>query len=177
MEERHEHAGELVLGLAALFEEINQQYFDGFLDAPDLVWNTRLRSSAGRFIPGSRKYFMSFPAKIEIASYLMEEVRARELVRDTLAHEMIHYWLWIRKKPYGHTPEFLAKMKQMGVSRYNSVPRIRPPKYLYQCQACGKDFPAKKRLGALACAICCKAHAGGRYDSRFKLVLRQNLKV
>lgn len=168
--------GNWVCSLEGLFQEVNQQFFDGFLDCPDLVWNTRLRSSAGRFVPGSRKYFMTFPAKIEIASYLMEELKASELIRDTLAHEMIHYWLWVRKRPYGHTPEFLTKMREMGVSRYNSVPRLRPPKYLYQCQACKKDFPTQKRLGPLACAICCKAYSGGRYDARFKLILKQSLR-
>jgi predicted SprT family Zn-dependent metalloprotease len=168
--------GELVCSLVPLFREVNERFFDGFLDCPDLVWNTRLRSSAGRFVPGSRRYFITFPAKIEIASYLMEEANADELIRDTLAHEMIHYWLWVRKRPYGHSPEFLTKMKEMGVSRYNSVPRVRPPKYLYQCLACSRDFPARKRLGPLACAICCKAYSGGRYDARFKLVLKASLR-
>ncbi|MBI2712802.1 MAG: SprT-like domain-containing protein [Bdellovibrio sp.] len=158
--------------LSGFFQEVNQAHFDGFLDPPDLIWNTRLRSSAGRFVPGSRKYFMNFPPKIEIASYLMDEERAGELIRDTLAHEMIHYWLWVRKKPYGHTAEFLQKMRQMGVSRYNSVPRTRPAKYLYSCLGCKKDFPTKKRLGNLACATCCKAFSNGKYDSRFKLVLK-----
>jgi predicted SprT family Zn-dependent metalloprotease len=156
-----------------LFLEINDLHFDGFLDIPDLCWNSRLRASAGRFIPGSRKFIKAFPPKIEIASYLVEEKNAPVLICDTLAHEMIHYWLWVRQRPYGHTPEFLSKMKKMGVSRYNPVPRVRPYKYLYHCLTCKKDFPARRKLGPLACADCCKRHAGGKYDSRFKLVLLQ----
>jgi SprT-like protein len=161
--------------LADIFEKINQESFDGFLDVPALRWNSRLRSSAGRFIPGRRRFWEECPPVIEIASYLLEEAQAEDLIYDTLAHEMIHYWLWVRRKPYGHTPEFLAKMKAMGVSRYNQVPRTRPFKYLYRCPSCQKDFPAKRKLGVLACANCCKRFANGKFDRRFELVLQQVL--
>ena len=56
--------------LEAIFQEINEKHFDGFLDAPVLEWNSRLRSAAGRFIPGRRKFFHQAPPKIEVASYL-----------------------------------------------------------------------------------------------------------
>jgi predicted SprT family Zn-dependent metalloprotease len=111
------------------------------------------------------------PPKIEIASYLLEEVQAHHHVYDTLAHEMIHYWLWVRRRPYGHTPEFLEKMRLMGVLRYNPIPRKRPHKYQYQCGFCQQIFPARKKLGALACLACCKKYSNGKYDIRFKLVL------
>ncbi len=161
----------LSVDLYTLFSEINTTHFDGFLEAPVLSWNTRLRSSAGRFIPGSRKFLNTFPPRIEIASYLQEEQNAYTLIYDTVGHEVIHYWLWVRRRPYGHTAEFLQKMRQMGVSRYNPVPRLRPYKYLYQCQACLKRFPARKKLGTLACANCCTQYSQGKYDSRFQLVL------
>lgn len=163
--------GTPLLSLPTLFGEINRLHFDQFLDPPELCWNSRLRASAGRFIPGSRKFWRAFPPRIEVASYLMEEANAEALVYDTVAHEMIHYWLWVLQRPYGHTPEFLAKMKQMGVSRYNPVPRLRPYKYIYRCPACNKSFPARRRLGVLACASCCKTHNQGKYDVRFKLIL------
>ncbi len=163
------------MDLTSIFQRINLQHFDGFLDLPQLVWNSRLRSSAGRFIPGSRKWINQAPPKIEVASYLLEETRAAELIEDTIAHEMIHYWLWVRRKPYGHTSEFMQKMREMGVSRYNSVPKLRPYRYVYRCTSCSRDFPAKKKLGVLACANCCKAHSGGRFDPRFKLVLSRAL--
>lgn len=161
--------------LPALFEKINQTHFDSFLDVPPLEWNSRLRSSAGRFIPGSRKFFRDAPPKIEVASYLLTEPKAFELIQDTLAHEMIHYWLWIRRRPYGHTGEFLEKMRAMGVSRYNPVPRKRPFKYIYRCFSCEGEFPARRKLGPLACARCCKQHSGGRYDARFLLALHKNV--
>ena len=159
--------------LELIFLQINEKHFDGFLDPPALQWNSRLRSSAGRFFPGSRRGFIEFPAKIEIASYLIHEAQAQALIVDTLGHEMIHYWLWVRRRPYGHTPEFWTKMREMGVSRYNSVPRVRPFKYLYRCQECLKDFPARRKLGPLACAECCKLYNQGKYDPKYRLVLQK----
>jgi len=159
----------------AVFTEINLKSFDGFLDPPVLRLNSRLRSSAGRFIPGSRRFFREAPPTIEIASYLLEEPQAKDLVADTVAHEMIHYWLWVRRRPYGHSAEFYEKMREMGVSRYNPVPRNRPYRYIYRCGGCEKEFPAKRRLGVLACAECCKVHARGKFDPRFKLELLRSL--
>ncbi len=162
--------------LAILFQEINVEHFDGFLEAPMLKWNSRLRSSAGRFIPGSRRFFHQAPPCIEVASYLLAETGAEALIRDTMAHEMIHYWLWVRRQPYGHTGEFLRKMRAMGTTRYNPVPKLRTPKYIYRCPACSRDFPARRRLGVLACLDCCKREAGGKFDRRFKLVLHAQLR-
>ncbi len=161
--------------LLQYFHEINARWFDSFLEPPVLRWNSRLRSSAGRFFPGSRKFLSQVPPAIEVASYLLEEGNREALIRDTMAHEMIHYWLWVRHKPYGHTDEFWTKMTEMGVSRYNPVPRVRPYRYLYRCAGCGKDFPARRKLGNLACADCCQKHSGGRYDARFRLALVRTL--
>jgi predicted SprT family Zn-dependent metalloprotease len=160
--------------LVEIFWEVNEAHFDGFLDLPLLRWNARLRSSAGRFIPGSRKWIRRSPPVIEIASYLCEESNALVFIRDTIAHEMIHYWLWVRRRLYGHTPEFYEKMTQMGVSRYNPVPRTQSYKYVYRCMYCESEFPARRKLGPLACAQCCRQHARGKYDPRFKLELARN---
>ncbi len=162
--------------LEAIFQEINAKHFDGFLDAPVLGWNSRLRSAAGRFIPGSRNLFHRAPPKIEVASYLLDEEGAEALIRDTIAHEMIHLWLWVRRRPYGHTEEFLTKMRLMGTTRYNPVPKLRGPKYIYRCPNCGKDFPARRKLGVLACLDCCKRESGGKFDRRFRLVIAEQLR-
>jgi predicted SprT family Zn-dependent metalloprotease len=126
-------------------------------------------------MPGHRKFLREAPPTIEIASYLLEEPNAAALVADTLGHEMIHYWLWVRRRPYGHTPEFWQKMELMGVNRYNTVPRARPYRYIYVCPGCEGKYPARKRLGVLACARCCKQHGDGRFDARFKLRLDRQL--
>jgi predicted SprT family Zn-dependent metalloprotease len=161
--------------LSALFERINREHFDGFLDEPGLRFNSRLRTSAGRFLPGSRRWWIDQPPIIEVASYLLTETDGERHVADTMAHEMIHYWLWVRRRPYGHTEEFLAKMRLMGASRYNEVPRRRPHRYLYGCPGCRAEFRARKLLGKLACKECCRTQAGGKYDSRFRLELLRKL--
>lgn len=111
------------MDLAAIFNELNHKHFDGFLEAPKLAWNSRLRKSAGRFIPARRKWFKKFPPTIEVASYLLGKPNPEKLVTDTMAHEMIHYWLWVRGQPYGHTPEFYKKLKIVGAPRYNLNPK------------------------------------------------------
>lgn len=160
------------IDLHQIFRELCREHFDGFLDAPGLRWNARLRTSAGRFIPGSRKDPGQAPPVIEVASYLLNEEGGDALIAATLAHEMIHYWLWVRGRPYGHTEEFIAKMKLMGARRYNPAPMRRPYRYVYVCGACEKEFPARVKLGPLACATCCREHSEGKFDLRFQLVLK-----
>jgi len=161
--------------MEAIFDELNQTHFDGFLERPKLEWNSRLRVSAGRFFPGGRRLFAFYPPRIEVASYLKEEAEALKHIRDTLAHEMVHYWLWVRRRPYGHTAEFNTKIKAIGASRYNPVPRQRPMKYVYRCASCAKEFFVRKKLGTLACAKCCTAYASGRFDRKFQLMLDRQL--
>lgn len=166
--------------LHAVFAELNRSHFGGTLAVPKIFWNTRLRTSAGRFFPGRRQRGLPFfsskrpphPPSIEIARYLLEEPNGQELVRMTLGHEMIHYWLWLRGRPCGHTDEFKSKMREMKVPRYNPVPRKRQAKYVYSCPECRAEFSARRRWRNLACAACCKAHAGGKYDARFRLELK-----
>ncbi len=159
------------MDLCPHFEQLNQQFFDGFLEPPVLRWNSRLRASAGRFIPGSRKWHVEQPPVIEIASYLLErEEDAGFWILDTLGHEMIHYWLWVRHRPYGHTEEFWQKMKAIGVSRYNQVPKRRPFLHMYRCPGCNQEFPTRRKLSKkFACAKCCKKHNRGFFDSKFRL--------
>lgn len=164
--------------LIQYFHEWNDSHFEGLLALPELRWNSRLRTAAGRFSPPRRPFaWRGDSAVIEIASYLLEKTEGQELVRDTLGHELIHYWLWARGKPYGHTREFLQKMKSMGVSRYNDHPKRNPIRYLYRCLHCSKAYPARKKLQNLACASCCKKYSRGRYHARFKLVFDSHLET
>ena len=95
-----------MIDLAELFERINSAHFDGFLEAPRLRWNGRLCSSAGRFIPGRKRFLTEFPPTIEVASYLVEENQAEALVADTLAHEMIHLRQHLTGDRELHGPRF-----------------------------------------------------------------------
>ena len=72
------------LDLVRMFSEWNLKSFHGKLPVPEIRWNSRLKSSAGRFIPGAKRSI------IEIAGYLTQEENAEALIRDTMGHEMIH---------------------------------------------------------------------------------------
>ena len=50
----------------------------------------------------------------------------------------------------------------------------RPPKYVGRCPRCGATRPfARRPKRRYACAACCRAHAGGRFDPRFELGIQQ----
>lgn len=132
---------------------------------PELRWNSRLQTTAGRFMPDKKNPI------IEVAEYLLEEENAEKFVRDTLGHEMIHYWLYKARKPYGHTSEFHEKMEEIGVSRYNPVPRHRPFKHCYVCDRCESKVWVRRLLKGAACADCCNQYANGGYDPQFQLSL------
>ncbi len=156
--------------LHPIFDELNQQHFKGELPLPHLVWNPRLSSTAGRFCPGSRAFFRPRPPIIEVATYLSELPDGAMHVRDTVLHEMIHYYLWHRNRPHGHTAEFHAIMRKVGAKRYNPVPKERAALHWYECPNCKHGFPTRRRLGISACAKCCGKFARGQYDERFRLV-------
>jgi len=166
--------------LQAAFQRVNSWGFSGELPLIRLSWNSRLRSSAGRFFSGSPLWRdpqgrplipERLAPRIEIASYLLKQERAAELIVDTMAHEMIHFWLWYRRKPFGHTALFHRKLKELGASRYNTVPQRQNYKYIYECPRCLGRFPTRRRLSNVACLKCCRVFASGRFDSRFRLQL------
>jgi predicted SprT family Zn-dependent metalloprotease len=156
--------------LNELFQRLNQEHFNGSLPPPDLLWNSRLSSAAGRFTPGSRS--TGKRPLIEIASYLRDLSDGPTHVRATLLHEMVHYLLWHQRRPHGHTGEFKKILKSVGAPRYNPVPRLRPPKYSYICGNCQTTVLARRKLGTVACALCCKKLNGGRFHRNFLLELQ-----
>lgn len=155
--------------LEQLFQELNLRHFQGELPLLKLTWNPRLRSTAGRFGPGSRNPLRPRAPLIEIAAYLEKIPEGEYHVKDTLLHEMIHYYLWFKKKPYGHTSEFHAIMKRVGARRYNPVPKLSPIKHWYECPKCLIRVPARRKLGPSACAVCCKKFNRGEFSALYVL--------
>lgn len=158
------------MNLLPLFEELNRLHFQGELPPPLFVWNSRLRSAAGRFAPGS-KFPPIRPARIELAEYLLKIENSSHHIRDTLLHEMVHYYLWNRRQPWGHTAEFKEILKRVGASRYNTVPQKGPPRFRYQCPQCREIYGTKRKIRPSACLPCCRKFSRGRFDRRFSLVL------
>ncbi len=144
--------------LAGFFDRYNWMFFDGKLPRARIEYSNRMRS-AGSYTPSDklikigRKYHEVFPDEIG----------------DTLKHEMIHI-LHIR-----HDAAFKAEAARVGASvKARSHPSLRrPPKYVYVCRNCSKEYPRQKRLRMASCGDCSR---GGRFDSRHKLELKASRK-
>jgi len=141
--------------LYRLFDQYNWTYFRGQLRRPTIQYSDRM-TMAGAYLPEqriiriSRRYHRLFP----------------EEITDTLKHEMIHL---IHLK---HDARFKAEAGRVGASvKARTHPSLgRPPKYVYECRECRTEFPRQKRLVLASCGYCSPR---GRYDVRFKLVLKK----
>lgn len=164
-EARQNHAA-VAVGLAAvsaaelpplsdlyrLFDEYNWLYFGGKLPKVRIEYSPRM-SSAGSYTPSQklirigRKYHELFP----------------EDISDTLKHEMIHLI------HLNHDKAFRAEANRIGTSvKAKPHPALhKPPRYIYACPNCGREYPRQKRLRMSSCGSCSPRH----YDDRYKLRL------
>ena len=141
--------------LYRMFDRFNWLHFDGRLPRVEIEYSTRM-SSAGSYTPQrrliriGRKYHELFP----------------EELTDTLKHEMIHIL------HFRHGAAFKAEAARVGASiRAKAHPSLRkPPKYIYACPNCGRDYPRQKRLRMASCGLCT---TGRKFDSRYKLKLKK----
>ena len=165
-----------VPNLVQIFHELNKKHFSSILPLPILKWNYRLSSTAGTFSPGLEKARSSSKGSIiEVAGYLQRIPEGEKHIRDTLLHEMIHYWLWYRKKPFGHTPEFYKKMRETGAKRYNPVPKEPSKIYIYECPHCHIEIKAHRKLTNMACADCADKYNQGYFHSSFQLRMKKSI--
>jgi predicted SprT family Zn-dependent metalloprotease len=96
--------------LSELFALLNETYFNNEVPNIPVTWNARLKRAAGRC------FVMSVgdkgtPTRIDLAKKILD-TRAKLL--RTLAHEMVHAWLYAtqpRSVAKGHGPLFQAKMR------------------------------------------------------------------
>lgn len=97
-----------VYDLSPLFEELNQQYFDGLMARPELGWSKRpSRTTLGHYDPSHHAI---------VLSSLLDDARAPKLiVRYVLFHEMLHLRYPTDHRGARrcvHTPEFRAAERQ-----------------------------------------------------------------
>lgn len=139
--------------LYRMFDVYNWTYFKGKLPRVTIEYSRRM-TSAGSYIPSrklikiGRKYHELYPDDIT----------------DTLKHEMIHVL------HFKHDAVFKAEAQRIGVSvKAKFHPSLRkPPRYIYVCPNCGKQFPRQRRLRMASCGYCT---SGKEFDPRFKLKL------
>lgn len=165
----HEHTPEIspfnchdvlpdIADLYCRFDMFNWMFFEGKLPTVKIEYSNRM-SAAGSYsrnrqlIRIGRKYHEIFP----------------EDINDTLKHEMIHII------HFRHDAVFKKIAARIGASlRAKAHPLLRkPPKYIYVCPKCGKEYPRQKRLVMASCGKCSKDHV---FDKRYKLKLKKRIK-
>jgi len=143
--------------LRRMFDIYNREYFDGQLPPVKIRYSKRMMVAGGYF-PQKREICIS----VKYHKYFPDEVY------DTLKHEMIHII------NFKHDAAFKKMARRIGASvRANDHPALRrPPRYIYICPHCYTEYPRHKRLRMASCGRCSK----GKFDARFKLVLKKRLK-
>ncbi len=144
--------------LYRMFDIYNMLYFAGKLPAATIEYSNRM-SNAGSYTPSEklirigRKYHEIFPNDLP----------------DTLKHEMIHI-IHLR-----HDAMFKQEAARIGATvKARSHPDLcRPPKYIYICPGCKKEYPRQKRLVMASCGDCSDK---GKFDKRYKLKLYKSRK-
>ena len=142
-----------------LFEELNTAAFDDQLPGDiELIWNPRLRRTAGRcrfLAKGEEKR-----AEIELSPRVLDsDVR----LRATLAHEMCHAAQWIidgeAHPPHGASFQRWARrletfVPDVSITTTHSYQVV--TRYAYRCGDCGQTYGRHSRMDVRArcCGIC-----------------------
>ncbi|PQJ28902.1 SprT-like domain-containing protein [Rubritalea profundi] len=144
-----------------------------FASKVNVVWNTRMRSTAGRaFWP---------EAKVELNPKLI--AISLEEVRRTLLHELAHllaYHRCGRRRIAPHGVEWQRACVDLGIPgerATHSLPlprRQQQKKWRYSCPSCGDGVDRVRKMKRyVACFPCCQKFSGGMYNKKFLLVLEQ----
>ncbi|MFC4402028.1 SprT family protein [Gracilibacillus xinjiangensis] len=125
--------------LYTLVNSISKEYFHKpYQDK--VVFNSRLRTTGGRYLPSKRL--------IELNPKYMIELGEDEFI-GIIKHELCHYHLHIEGKGFKHRDkEFKELLKRTGSPRYcNSLPSMRKEyKHVYQCVDCKHVYRRKRKI-------------------------------
>ena len=134
-----------------------------------VCWHRRLRTTAGQAYYGK---------SLVLLNPRLRQFGAEE-VDKTLRHELAHLVARFRsgrKRIAPHGEEWRAACRDLGLpgeSRCHNLPLPRSRqriRHLYRCPSCRKDYPRVRPFRRkVACLDCCRAHARGVYDERFRL--------
>lgn len=131
-------------------EQISEQAFGWTFDH-QATFNSRLRSTGGRYFPRTHN--------IEISWQQWTEHGAAEVER-IIKHELCHYHLHLQGRGHNHRDaEFKALLAKVGGSRFCKPLQsraARPPKYTLQCKACGQTYLRRRKVDVrkFACGVC-----------------------
>jgi SprT-like protein len=136
--------------LQQLVEEISQQFFNRpFLHRAK--WNTRLRTTGGRYKLASHD--LDFNPKV------LEQLGEKELVK-VVKHELCHYHLHLTGRGYRHKDkDFKELLAQVGGTRF--VPPLSAQTigktYIYECVSCSSRIVRRRRVNTQK-YVCGKCH-------------------
>ncbi|RKQ30945.1 SprT family protein [Oceanobacillus halophilus] len=105
-----------------------------------VVFNHRLRTTGGRYIPSKKV--------IELNPKYVQEMDGDEFI-GIIKHELCHYHLHIVGKGYKHgDAAFKQLLKETGSPRHcNPLPSQRSQfNYLYLCKKCHFEYKRKRRV-------------------------------
>ena len=113
-------------------------------------WNTRLRSTGGRFFP--KDGHLDFNPKV------YQEL-GLEVFRKIVRHELCHYHLYFEGKGYQHKDlAFNQLLKEVDGLRF--VPPLssanQKPNLVYTCQTCQQIYQRKRKIDTkrYRCGLC-----------------------
>ena len=130
--------------LQVLVNDLSVAYFGKpFIDVA--VFNPRLRTTGGRYLPGERR--------IEINSKYLEELGITE-VMGIIKHELCHYHLHITGKDFGHGSQaFKDLLKKTDAPRHcqplPSELKKSATWHKYMCQDCNQMYKRKRKVDVI----------------------------
>jgi predicted SprT family Zn-dependent metalloprotease len=159
--------------LSESLARLAQHTSDDFAERIIVVWNRRMRSTAGR------AYWPE--AKVELNPRLLG-INMLEVQR-TLLHELAHllaYHRSGRRKIAPHGVEWRNACVDLGIPNEgvtHSLPlpsRKQKIKWRYSCRHCDNTLNRVRKIKrAVACYSCCLKYSGGKYDKKYLLVGEQ----
>lgn len=143
---------------------------DGAAKLVQVVWNPRLRSTAG---------YAKFPSWVIELNPKLRDFEGQ--VDRTMKHELAHLVAYLRagrRRIEPHGGEWQRACADLGIPNETARHTLPLPRrevrrnYAYSCPSCSIVVRRVRKFRRFtACSACCKKHSGGQYDSRFRFVL------
>jgi predicted SprT family Zn-dependent metalloprotease len=133
-----------------------------------VVWNSRMRSTAGMAYP--RRSLITLNPRLR--EFGGEEID--RTLRHELAHLLAHHRAG-RRRIAPHGPEWRRACRDLGLAdekRCHDLPlprRQMTARHFYRCPSCATVLHRVRPLRRKsACLACCRRHNRGSYDERFR---------
>lgn len=125
------------MNLTNYVKEVSQEDF-GKAFRHTAIWNTRLRTTGGRFFPADGH--LDFNSKIL-------EVFGLESFRKIVRHELCHYHLYFEGKGYKHADaDFKELLQKVDGLLYAPTIPSETAYHCYRCQKCGQEYRRERRV-------------------------------